>query len=55
VALKVIQIANGRFVALGPMRTPGQKKTIVATDLSVRSSANAAVGSKQVWRPVWIR
>ena len=27
-ALKVVQIANGRFVALGPMLTPGQQETL---------------------------
>jgi len=31
------------------------EETFTATTISVRYSANTAVGSKQVWRPVWIR
>ena len=46
-ALKLVQIANGRFLALGPMRTPGPDRVVTQSEyandgflLSVRQASD---------------
>jgi hypothetical protein len=54
-------LASGRHFSMAgfgrvrSMRTNGHEETVARVASNDNSSANAAVGSRPVWRPVWIR